>query len=313
MELQNMLGKLKKVNLRSVWKNEEYHFSQWMAMDENIKLLSDEIGIPLFVKETEKQIGRYSLDVLAGEEGTDNIVVIENQLEITDHDHLGKIITYGAGINASYLVWIVAEIRDEHLQAIEWINNIVAGKVGFFLVKIELWQIDSSLPSPKFTVYAKPNEFANNLKLANLDEITDTKKSHLEFWTKVKDYIAINKINLKLNKADAKHWISGPIGTSEGSLSLTVNSMTNEVAAEIYISDNKDLFKFIKDKLSNVSEMAFPGIEWMELPEKKASRVIVRHKCEAGKESSIEWLVKTAIFLRDKISPEIKAYPGSVS
>jgi hypothetical protein len=130
--IQTALGKLKRVNLRSVWKNEEYDFSKWLAQDENLQLLNEELGLQLVLKETEASVGRYSVDLLAIDDGTDKIAVIENQLEPTDHDHLGKLITYGAGLGASYLVWVVSDIRDEHLNAIEWINENSNDSLNFF-------------------------------------------------------------------------------------------------------------------------------------------------------------------------------------
>ena len=118
--------------LRDVWKNEEFDFSKWMVKEENIKLLNDEIGIQLVPKETEASVGRYSVDILATEDGTNNIAVIENQIEVTDYDHLGKLLTYAAGLNATYIIWVASEIRDEHLSAIEWLNENTTDEVNFF-------------------------------------------------------------------------------------------------------------------------------------------------------------------------------------
>ena len=130
------LGKLEKItDLRIIWKNEEYDFTPWLAKDVNIKLLSDEIGIPIKVKKTEAPVGKYSLDILAENEDTNENIIIENQLEITNHDHLGKILVYGAGYDAKTIIWIVKDANEEHKQAIEWLNEHSDDSINLFLVK----------------------------------------------------------------------------------------------------------------------------------------------------------------------------------
>jgi len=240
-----MLGKLKKIELRSQWKNEEYDFSKWMAKEENLQLLSDEIGVQLLLKETEASVGRYSVDLLAIEDGTDNIAIIENQLEATNHDHLGKLITYSAGLNARYIIWVVADIRDEHLNAIEWINENTNDNLNFFLLKIELWQIDNSNPAPKFILAAKPNDFSKNIKRTNSGEITETKNKQLEFWLNLKDYVIKNKIDIKLQKPYPQHWTNFSIGTSYGKCGFILNTQSNMIWCELYIDENKDLFNWL--------------------------------------------------------------------
>ena len=152
------LGKIKVIkDLRSVWKNEANDFTKWLAQEENINLLGDELGLSLQVQETEAGVGSYRLDILATETSEENEVqvVIENQLESTNHDHLGKIITYASGYDAKYIVWIVKEAREEHIQAINWLNEITGDDRNFFLVKIELWQIENSVLAPKFQIMGK--------------------------------------------------------------------------------------------------------------------------------------------------------------
>ena len=120
--MNSKLGKLEKVNLRDIWPNEEYDFSVWLSKEENLKELSNTIGIDIVLEERESAVGKYSVDIYGKEEGTDRKVVIENQLEDSNHDHLGKIITYASGKDAKTIIWIVKRARDEHRQAIEWLN-----------------------------------------------------------------------------------------------------------------------------------------------------------------------------------------------
>ena len=160
------LGKIEKIeDLRTIWKHEAHDFSKWLAQEENLALLSKAIGIDMVLKETESSVGSFSVDLFASEEGTGRKIIIENQLEDTDHDHLGKIITYASGKGAEVIVWIVKRARDEHRQAIEWLNQHTDENIGFFLVEIELWRINDSLPAPKFTIIEKPNDWAKTMKV----------------------------------------------------------------------------------------------------------------------------------------------------
>src|SRR5690606_4390349 len=117
---------------------------------ENLQLLSEEVGINISLIDTEVFSGKYKVDILAEEEGTDRKIIIENQLEFTDHRHLGQIITYASGYDADIIIWIVKGVNDEHLQAIEWLNYVTNAKINFFLIQIEIWQIDDSKYAPKF-------------------------------------------------------------------------------------------------------------------------------------------------------------------
>ena len=294
-----MLGKLKLVDLRSIWKNEEYDFSKWLAEQKNLQLLSDEIGIQLVIKDTEVSVGRYSVDLLAIEDGTDKIAIIENQLETTDHNHLGKLLTYASGLDATYIIWIVSGIRDEHLNAIEWINENTNDEKNFFLVKIELWQIDDSKPSPKFTVVAKPNDFAKNLRKSNSGELTDTKSKQLEFWSSFKDYITERKIDLKIQKPFPQHWLIYSIGTSYAHCSFIVNTQNKKLFCELYIDENKDLFNWLFERKDQIEKQIGIELDWRELPNKKASRVLLKRDGSIdNKDSYIEyfdWFIEYGI------------------
>ena len=139
------LDKLKKVELRDVWLHEALDFTRWLSEEPNLAILSSAVGIELELIETESSVGSFNVDIYAREAGTGRKVIIENQLEDTNHDHLGKVITYAAGKGAEVVVWVVARARDEHRQAIEWLNQHTDSDFGFFLVEIELWSIGDSL------------------------------------------------------------------------------------------------------------------------------------------------------------------------
>ena len=136
------LSKIKRVDLRKVWKNEALDFTTWLAESENLELLSEEIEISLI--QTEAGVGKFEVDILAEENNTGRKIVIENQLDSTDHDHLGEIITYASGFDAEIVIWIVQNVRDEHKQAIDWLNEHTDQKVNIFAIQMEVWQIAES-------------------------------------------------------------------------------------------------------------------------------------------------------------------------
>lgn len=135
------LGTLKEItNLREIWPHEALNFTPWVA--ENVGLLAEAVGLEITVDETESSVGDFNVDIYASETGTDRKIIIENQLEDTDHDHLGKIITYASGKGADVIIWVVKHAREEHKAAIEWLNNHTDEKIGFFLCEIKLWFAD---------------------------------------------------------------------------------------------------------------------------------------------------------------------------
>lgn len=144
------LGKFTEVNVRDLWKHEQYDFSAWLAKEENIAELGDLIGLSLVDVNTEVYVGAYRCDLVAKDETTGTKVIIENQLESTNHDHLGKIITYASGLDAKVIVWVVKEAREEHRSAIEWLNNNTLSGIAFFLIEIHAYKIGDSLPAAKF-------------------------------------------------------------------------------------------------------------------------------------------------------------------
>lgn len=202
-----ILSKLNKVNLRDVWEHEALDFTNWLALEENLDALSEEIGIDINLIKTEASVGKFNVDILAEDEATRRKIIIENQLEQTNHDHFGKIITYASGYDAEVIIWIVKDVRDEHQRAIEWLNEHTDEDINFFLIKIELWQIENSNPAPKFEIICSPNEWAKTIKVnAGSAEITGTKLQQLEFWDKFKEYANKNNTNLRLRTPRPQHW-----------------------------------------------------------------------------------------------------------
>lgn len=270
------LGALEKVDLREIWNNEALDFTNWLSKPENIKLLGDEICIEIGIDsiKTEESVGDFSVDILAQEEASERKIIIENQLESTNHDHLGKLITYASGHNAEIIIWVVREAREEHQKAIDWLNEHTAEKINFFLVQIELWKVGSSLPAPKFNVIIQPNGWLKEIKRnIELIELTDTKKLQLEFWDKFIEYAKAHYSTLRLAKTYPQHWYNIAIGSSKAYISFTVDTRESLVSCEIYIPNFKELFIELELRKKDIEEKLGASLQWMKLEEKKASRI----------------------------------------
>jgi hypothetical protein len=265
------LGNIKELDLRDTFKDEARDLTPWLAREENLSRLSEEIGVEIKLLEIEANVGRFNVDILAEEESTGKKVIIENQLEITDHDHLGKLITYAAGHEAGIIIWIFREMREEHRQAIEWLNEHSDQDVDFFAIKLQLWQIDDSRPAAKFEIVVSPNEWAKTIRNKSTLDVSDTKILQLEFWTSFKEWMQQNDKKTKLRTPRPQHWYDVSMGSSEFHLVLTSNTREQLLGCELYITSNKEIFEKLKHQKQKVEESIGLELEWIDSG--KASRI----------------------------------------
>lgn len=264
------LGTLKQIDdLRSVWENEQTGFSQWLSKDENLKILSEEIGINLTLQETEARTGSFYIDILATEVETDKKVVIENQLEKTNHDHLGKIITYASGYEAEYIIWIVKDFREEHKQALDWLNENTNQKINFFGIKMELWQIDSSKYAPKFNIISQPNQWSKALRdVKKSNGLSEIGIKQINFIENFRAFCKENRSSLQVGKAQnsTPSYYTIGIGLSEGWVAIKLNTGRNILKVDFYFTD-KEYYSIIKKeyhtKIKKIfkSKVAFDDME----------------------------------------------------
>lgn len=158
-----LLGRLEKAELRQAWNNEAGDFTPWLAEPDNLVLLGEAVGLELELEAQEKNVGPFRADILCKDTLTGNWVLIENQLERTDHLHLGQLLTYAAGLKAVTIVWIAERFTDEHRVALDWLNEITNETINFFGLEIELWRIGDSPMAPKFNVVSQPNDWTKTV------------------------------------------------------------------------------------------------------------------------------------------------------
>ena len=268
------LGKLTEINVRDLWKHEQYDFSSWLAKEENIEELGNVIGLNLVDVNTEVYVGAYRCDLVARDETTGIKVIVENQLEATNHDHLGKIITYASGLDAKVVVWIVKEAREEHRSAVEWLNNNTLSDIAFFLIEIHAYKIGDSLPAAKFEMVEKPNDFIKNTKGSNTNgELNRTQAERLEFWEQFNTVVVEKGKPFSLRKASTDHWYDVALGITGIHISITLVNKSNIIGVEVYIDDDKALFDSLLEKKDVIEKQTGMAFCWERLDSKKASRI----------------------------------------
>lgn len=305
------LGKLKEVDIRSVWAHEQYDFSKWLASEENIKELSDTLNLSLTDIETEKFVGSYRCDIICKDELTGKNVLIENQLEQTNHDHLGKIITYASGLDASVIVWIVANARSEHASAIEWLNKNTTDDVAFFLIEVHAYTIGDSSPAPMFKIIEQPNDFAKTTKsLASKGNLSESQMCRLEFWNMFNDVLEEKGKPFNKHKASTDHWYTVAVGSSQCSISIDLVNKEHKIRVGLWINDNKDMFDSMYSYKAEIEAAAGQSLDWFRLDNKKASIISLDIKGLNFKKKDnypelMDTVIDKVVILRNAIKPYI--------
>ena len=298
------LGQLKEIkDLREVWPHEALDFTPWLAEEENISLLGDAVGLEITVDETESSVGDFNVDIFATETGTDRKIIIENQLEDTNHDHLGKLITYASGKSADIIIWVVKHAREEHKAAIEWLNNHTDDKIGFFLCEIKLYKIGNSEPAVKFEVVERPNDWSKEFK-RNISA-SSRRQEIYDYWIAFNNYAFKNKDfskSFNQRKPSFDHWMDFSIGSSGYHIGLSQIRSRDEISLELYISDDKELFKSLLEHKSEIEEKSGLVFDWRELPEKKASRILITKSVQFDEQNQwtaqFDWIMDTMIKMK---------------
>ena len=289
------LGKLQKVDLRKVWENEARDFSGWLVKDENLALLSEELGIEIEAIGTEQSSGRFKIDILAKEANSGDYIIIENQLEPTNHDHLGKVITYAAGYDAKYIIWIVKDVLDEHQKAIEWLNDHLDESISCFLIKIEVWQIGDSKPAPRFEVVSLKNNWVATLKKSvNSEELSANQQKQQEFWTALKDNFQSRDKDMNIQTPGPKHWHNFNLGSTICHPYLTINSRKNFVSCDLWTT-NKEFLTFLKEREEDLKRDLGINFNWWEANKSGGVRTtlkVVDVFDQSQFSTSFDWLYK---------------------
>ena len=268
------LGEIKKVDLREVWPHEAQDFTPWLA--ENIDKLGEALGLDLEFQEREAPVGPFFLDVLAHDRSGDRPVIIENQLEATNHSHLGQLLTYAAGYDAGVIIWLTGDFQDEHRQALDWLNQRTGEDTAFFGVVVEAWQIDGSRPAPHFRVVAMPNNWQKQATQSK--EGSPKGERYRAFFQPLTD-VCREKHKLTNSKtAQAKSWQNFKAGFSGFNYGTSFGN--NFARVELYIDCgdiglNKDRFDQLRAQKYDIEQELASGLDWQRLDHARACRISV--------------------------------------
>ena len=282
-------GKLEKVDLRKLWNGEASDFTPWLAEEGNIAELSETIGIELEVQEQEINVGPFRADILCKDTVSGHYVLIENQLERTDHTHLGQLMTYAAGLDAVTIIWIAKTFSEEHRAALDWLNNITDESINFFGIEIEAYRIGNSFPAPKLNMVAKPNDWTKSMKSATATtKITDTKQLQLEYWQAMKKHFEEAGSFVRFQKPQPQHWTSFALGKSNFHIDAICGVREEFTRLDVIIGgpNAKSNFFALKNKYEEDAKSALSNnLQWNDLPDGKISTITFRKDADVSNQS----------------------------
>ncbi len=305
--MSRKLGKLVAIDVRSAWNDEARDFTPWLAQEENLALLSDTLDMDLELQGIEVPVGPYSADIVTRDANSDRTVVIENQLDKTNHDHLGKVLTYASGLNAGAVIWIAHEFTEEHRRVLDFLNEAASPALRLYGLEIQLWSIGGSSPAPKFNVVARPNEF-----VAPPGDPTEAQRTDLAFWQAFREYMFTQRTTLKLRTPGPRHWYAITVGRSGFTVALTASITKKRIGCELYCGGQKGSRAFrLLEKQKGSFEKELGEMEWQGLPQKKASRIVQYRTdvdiADSGKrEEYFAWLKDRAENFHRVFSPIVK-------
>ncbi len=318
------LGRLEQVRPRDIWLNEATDFTPWLAQPENLELLGSTLGLELELDSVEKDVGPYRADILCKDIADDTWVVVENQLEKTDHSHLSQILTYAAGLDVVTVVWIATRFTDEHRATVDWFNNITDEDIRFFGIEIEAWKIGDSAVAPRFNVIAKPNDWVKSggrTMPGGAGDLSHTQALQLAFWHDFVEYVRDQEgAELKPGKAGPRNWMNMPIGRTGFGISAVVSSYntqtssydSGEVRAQVYIGDRhlaKGYFRALENDREAIEAEVGEPLIWEDSPDKASCKVYLRRDAVIDDRDQwpdhIAWLFEKLTVLHRVFRPRI--------
>jgi len=313
------LGRLERVDVRDAWPGEASHFTPWLAQPENVTLLGEAIGIELEVESQETNVGPYRADILCRDTVNGHYVLVENQLERTDHNHLGQLLSYAAGLQAVSIVWVASHFTDEHRAALDWLNDKTQAGFDFFGLEIELWRIGASQMAPKFNVVSQPNDWSKSVKeqaiAAQSGQFTETQQRHLEFWTQFRKYLEDSGSPVMTNRPSKDHWTNVSVGRTDFSLALFNNFRDRWSGASLMMYGPKGKAHYSLLEAGHRQEIdavlfLLGDVTWRPKPTRTESDVTVWRRVSPADPATWpqlnSWMAKTLRTMHDLFRPIVK-------
>ena len=288
------LGHLQRVELRDIWPNEATDFTPWLAEEANLALLAETLNMELEFESQERNVGDFRADILCRNTVDGSRVLIENQLEATDHSHLGQILTYASGLKAATIVWIAKEFREEHRAALDWQNEITEEGFQFFGVEIELWKVGDSLPAPKFNIVSKPNEWSRTVsqgaQRAASGELSETQLQQIKFWTGLRDYLIETDTPVQCSTPGPWGFLTSSLGRSGFIMEPWMSSQKKEIGIRLCTTGPNATahFHLLKAQQEEIKSEFGESLEWEERSGQTRCRVSLR-KSDTVPEDEADW------------------------
>jgi hypothetical protein len=294
MTTNQKLGTLVQVDLRDVWKKEDADFTPWLAKPEHITAVGNALNMELEVQAEEHPIGPFKADIYCLDLADGSPVLIENQLERTDHTHLGQLLTYAAGLEAVTIIWIAKKFTDEHRAALDWLNQRTDENVNFFGLEIELWRIDGSPVAPKFNVVCRPNNWVR--RVAGTGRTSDSQNRINEFWTELINVNDNATMPLRFQKPNS-NWINLSIGKSDVHVTVLCRPTKNDVLVQLYMMQpNKELFDQLFTKKGDIEQQIGTEVIWERGPDQIASWLAISkttiYEDAASRAEAVQWAME---------------------
>lgn len=316
------LGNLKPVELRDIWSDEAQDFTPWLAEEENLTLLGETLGMDLELEGQELNVGDFRADILCRNTEDDSRVLIENQLEQTNHLHLGQILTYSAGLDVHTVIWIAKRFREEHRAALDRLNEITDEHFQYFGIEIKVWQIGNSARAPQFEIVSKPNDWSRTItqdtQRAVSKDLSETQLLHEEFWTAFSEYLTDKypteeDIPIRKPKPQPVARMVFGLGKSEFKVYAILVKRDQHIRIQLTILGNnaKAYFDLLRKEREEIENEFGGSLEWSELPEREESQVyLLKNNTDLADETDWpnqhEWLASKLELFNKVFRPRIK-------
>lgn len=306
------LGELKTVENRSLWPSESHDFTPWLAREQNIGRLGEALGLELEVEQIEVPVGPYAADILA-RDSAGEYVILENKLGKTDHDHLGKALTYAAVLGAKTVAWVAPEFTDEHRKTLAWLNDRTGEEVSFFGVQVELWSIDGSRPAVRFSVVSRPSDIVRQGQIAKAGELSDSRRIQLDWWTAFKYRAQASRIIDSPRSPRPRYWYDVPLGRSGLHLSLIASPDERRIGVRVYLRNKtggQSAFRQLSQSKDAIEKSLGYSLLWNPNEAAIDKTIAAYREADLRDRSSwsghLEWMLKTTDQFRKEFGPRIR-------
>lgn len=288
--MRQNLKSLTPVDLSTVWDTEPQHFTPWLAQEENLTRLGETLGIDLELEAPERNIGDFRADLLCKNTVDGSWVLIENQLARTDHTHVGQLLTYAAGLDASTVIWIAKTFRQEHRAMLDWQNRITDERYRFFGVEVKVWRIEESALAVQFNVVSSPNDWSREVSRDTRQKLPEGEQRQLRYWTGLREYIVEKDSSVRCPSPRPSRYLDLSIGRTDFWLMVWQTPTRNEIGIWLCIGGEhrEAYFRLLADEKTDIHTEMGEALQWVELSGKQRNRICL-HKADTDPLDESDW------------------------